>query len=86
MPMLTKNDYNMFMPVCHKCGGKSIIRRNYKKGIDFYGCENYPECDWTLPAHTYNNKNKKKDDIEQISHPDDDGHNYGWGLMFPPFF
>ena len=38
---------------CPKCGGKVIVRKT-KKGKPFYGCENYPECDfvsWTEPTN-----------------------------------
>lgn len=31
---------------CSKCGGE-IIERKSKRGRIFYGCENYPECDFT---------------------------------------
>ena len=37
--------------VCPKCGGK-VVERKSKKGRLFYGCSNYPECDfvsWDLP-------------------------------------
>lgn len=37
---------------CPKCGGKIVIRRT-KKGKKFYGCDNYPQCDfvsWDPPA------------------------------------
>ena len=37
---------------CPKCGGRVIVRRS-KRGRVFYGCENYPECDfnsWDMPA------------------------------------
>lgn len=37
---------------CPKCTGKVVIRRT-KKGRKFYGCENYPKCDfisWNMPA------------------------------------
>ncbi|MGH4138112.1 type I DNA topoisomerase [Clostridium sp.] len=30
---------------CPKCGGKVLERRS-KKGTKFYGCSNYPECDF----------------------------------------
>ncbi|MBZ9635824.1 type I DNA topoisomerase [Clostridium sp. FP1] len=30
---------------CPKCGGK-ILERRSKKGTKFYGCSNYPECDF----------------------------------------
>lgn len=38
---------------CPKCGGKVIVRKT-KKGKPFYGCENYPDCDfvsWTEPTN-----------------------------------
>jgi DNA topoisomerase I len=31
---------------CPKCGGELIEKRT-RKGRLFYGCSNYPECDWT---------------------------------------
>jgi len=37
---------------CPKCGG-AIIVRNTKRGRVFYGCEKYPECDftsWDMPV------------------------------------
>lgn len=37
---------------CPKCGGNVILRRT-KKGKSFYGCSNYPNCDfasWTKPV------------------------------------
>lgn len=37
---------------CPKCG-KEIVLRKTKKGRKFYGCENYPECDfmsWAKPS------------------------------------
>ena len=36
---------------CPKCGGK-IIERRTRRGVVFYGCENYPQCDyvsWDMP-------------------------------------
>lgn len=36
---------------CPKCGGKVVMKRS-KKGNSFYGCENYPNCDfvsWNKP-------------------------------------
>ncbi|WP_373898472.1 type I DNA topoisomerase [Haloimpatiens sp. FM7315] len=38
---------------CPKCGGKVLIRKS-KKGRTFYGCSNYPECDfvsWFEPTN-----------------------------------
>jgi len=37
---------------CPKCGGKIVIRKT-KKGRKFYGCDNYPNCDfvsWDPPV------------------------------------
>lgn len=37
--------------ICPKCGGR-VIAKSSKKGRAFYGCENYPECDfatWDTP-------------------------------------
>ncbi|MFA6808347.1 MAG: type I DNA topoisomerase [Eubacteriales bacterium] len=37
---------------CPKCGNKIVVRRS-KKGRKFYGCSNYPDCDfvsWDKPA------------------------------------
>lgn len=31
---------------CPKCGG-DLIEKRTKRGRIFYGCSNYPECDWT---------------------------------------
>jgi len=31
---------------CPKCGGK-IVERKSRRGRKFYGCENYPDCDYT---------------------------------------
>lgn len=39
---------------CPKCGGK-IIERRTRRGVVFYGCENYPKCDyvsWDMPLTT----------------------------------
>ena len=37
--------------VCPKCGG-NVIKRKSKRGYVFYGCSNYPDCDfstWDVP-------------------------------------
>jgi DNA topoisomerase-1 len=37
---------------CPKCGGEIVIKKSGKSRKEFYGCENYPECDfvsWGLP-------------------------------------
>ncbi|MBN2556090.1 MAG: type I DNA topoisomerase [Anaerolineales bacterium] len=40
-PLLEKIDV-----LCPKCGG-DIVRRKTRRGRTFYGCSNYPECDFT---------------------------------------
>ncbi|MBO5245550.1 MAG: topoisomerase DNA-binding C4 zinc finger domain-containing protein, partial [Selenomonadales bacterium] len=40
---------------CHKCGGQ-MIERHSKRGRVFYGCSNWPECDfvtWDVPLQEY---------------------------------
>ncbi len=34
---------------CPKCGSK-LVKRTSKKGKKFYGCSNYPECDFAAPG------------------------------------
>lgn len=34
---------------CPKCGGK-LLKRTSKKGKKFYGCSNYPNCDFAAPG------------------------------------
>lgn len=34
---------------CPKCGGK-LIKKISKKGKKFYGCSNYPDCDFAAPG------------------------------------
>ena len=37
---------------CPKCGGKVLVKRS-KKGKKFFGCSNYPDCDfvsWNEPV------------------------------------
>ncbi|MFM1524699.1 MULTISPECIES: type I DNA topoisomerase [Helcococcus] len=41
----TKNIVKELGIVCPKCGGK-VIEKISKRGKVFYGCDNYPECDW----------------------------------------
>lgn len=39
--------------ICPKCGGKVIVRKT-KKGKPFYGCDQYPKCDfvsWNEPVN-----------------------------------
>jgi DNA topoisomerase I len=34
--------------ICPKCGKGDIVERRSKKGITFYGCNAYPDCDFAL--------------------------------------
>lgn len=34
---------------CPRCGGK-LVKKTSKKGKKFYGCSNYPECDFAAPG------------------------------------
>jgi len=34
---------------CPKCGGK-LVKKISKKGKKFYGCSNYPDCDFAAPG------------------------------------
>ena len=43
---------------CHKCNTGKILRRRTKKGRTFWGCSNWPKCDWA----TW--QNPKKDLLE----------------------
>ncbi|KYH35809.1 DNA topoisomerase 1 [Clostridium tepidiprofundi DSM 19306] len=40
---------------CPKCGGKILVRKS-KKGRTFYGCSNYPECNFVSWAEPVNKK------------------------------
>ncbi len=47
MPLVEKVD-----AACPKCGGEVVVRKT-KKGKSFYGCKNYPNCDfmsWNKPT------------------------------------
>ena len=33
---------------CPKCGKGTIVERKSKRGTVFYGCDQYPECDFVL--------------------------------------
>jgi restriction system protein len=38
-------------PTCAKCGTKMVERRARKRGRTFWGCMNYPTCDFMLPVN-----------------------------------
>ena len=46
-----KNTKGISFGVCPKCGGDITLKRS-KRGREFYGCSNYPKCDfvsWDKP-------------------------------------
>ena len=48
----TKTYFEKIGVACPKCGGDIVIRK-LKKGRRYYGCMNYPECDfmtWAKPS------------------------------------
>ncbi len=63
--------------ICPKDGGKIILKKT-KKGRKFYGCSNYPNCDfasWTKPTPEHverseiPNGNDHREKLEDIKHP-----------------
>lgn len=47
---------------CPKCGGEIVIKRS-KKGRKFYGCDNYPKCDFVAWNEPINKKCPKCGEI-----------------------
>ena len=46
-----KNTKGISFGICPKCGGDITLKRS-KRGREFYGCSNYPKCDfvsWDKP-------------------------------------
>jgi DNA topoisomerase-1 len=41
-----KNTRSIPLAVCPKCGGDVVVRKTRSRGKEFYGCANYPECDF----------------------------------------
>jgi DNA topoisomerase-1 len=41
-----KNTRSIPLAVCPKCGGDIVARKTKGRGKEFYGCTNYPECDF----------------------------------------
>jgi DNA topoisomerase-1 len=37
------------LATCPRCGGDIVARKTKKRGKEFYGCTNYPECDFISP-------------------------------------
>jgi DNA topoisomerase-1 len=41
-----KNTRSIPLATCPKCGGDVVARKTRGRGKEFYGCANYPECDF----------------------------------------
>ncbi|MDR0600943.1 MAG: type I DNA topoisomerase, partial [Treponema sp.] len=41
-----RNTKSIPLAVCPKCGGDIVARKTRGRGKEFYGCTNYPECDF----------------------------------------
>jgi DNA topoisomerase-1 len=41
-----RNTRSIPLAVCPKCGGDIVARKTRGRGKEFYGCTNYPECDF----------------------------------------
>ena len=41
-----RNTKSLPLAVCPRCGGDIVARKTKKRGKEFYGCTNYPECDF----------------------------------------
>jgi DNA topoisomerase-1 len=41
-----RNTKSIPLATCPKCGGDIVARKNRGRGKEFYGCTNYPECDF----------------------------------------
>ena len=53
---------------CPKCGKGTLIRRKSKRGRVFYGCSQYPECDFVLWNQPVDKKCKLCGSIMTIKH------------------
>jgi DNA topoisomerase-1 len=41
-----RNTRSVPLATCPKCGGDIVARKNRGRGKEFYGCTNYPQCDF----------------------------------------
>jgi DNA topoisomerase-1 len=41
-----RNTKSIPLAKCPRCGGDIVARKTKKRGKEFYGCSNYPECDF----------------------------------------
>ncbi len=53
---------------CPKCGKGTLIRRKSKRGRVFYGCSQYPECDFVLWNQPVDKRCKLCGSIMTIKH------------------
>lgn len=47
--LFSSGEMNSDMPPCPKCGNKLVFKSSAKG--PFYGCSNYPQCDFSKPLH-----------------------------------
>jgi DNA topoisomerase-1 len=57
---------------CPKCDG-DVIEKRTKKGRKFYGCSNYPKCDYTSWKEPVMEKCESCGELKEKSSPSDDG-------------
>ena len=43
-PEKKANQKMLEVPTCPKCGAPMVLRLNGKKGNQFWGCQNFPQC------------------------------------------
>jgi DNA topoisomerase-1 len=51
-----RNTKSIPLAKCPKCGGDIVARKNRGRGKEFYGCTNYPECDFISHYKPINQK------------------------------
>ncbi|MDR0998144.1 MAG: type I DNA topoisomerase [Treponema sp.] len=51
-----RNTKSVPLAKCPKCGGDIVARRTKGRGKEFYGCNNYPECDFLTHFKPINQK------------------------------
>jgi DNA topoisomerase-1 len=51
-----RNTKSIPLAKCPKCGGDVVARKTKGRGKEFYGCTNYPECDFISHFKPINQK------------------------------
>ncbi|MDR0450256.1 MAG: topoisomerase DNA-binding C4 zinc finger domain-containing protein, partial [Treponema sp.] len=51
-----RNTKSVPLAKCPKCGGDIVARRTKGRGKEFYGCTNYPDCDFISHFKPINQK------------------------------